>query len=137
RVRAQTSASKELPPPRRVRAPAGTRVIFVRHGHVHNPGDIIYGRMPRMRLSPRGHEDMERTAHILAREPVAAVFTSPLLRAREYTARVTRLLPGTPVYRTVCLVEVRTSGQVESNKVQDYIQVFSLFVLLECRVDET
>jgi broad specificity phosphatase PhoE len=112
-------------------------VIFVRHGHVHNPGDIIYGRMPRMRLSQRGHEDIERTAHILAGEPIAAVFTSPLLRARESGARITRLLPGVPVHRTVCLVEVRTSWQGESNKIQEKIRGFSYYDPLKGPDDET
>ena len=31
-----------------------TTVYLVRHGHVHNPQEIIYGRLARFRLSERG-----------------------------------------------------------------------------------
>src|SRR5436309_15328792 len=65
------------PPLRFAHAAPGTRVIFVRHGHVHNPEDVIYGRMPRMRLSERGHDDMERTSRAPAPEPIAAIYNSP------------------------------------------------------------
>ena len=115
------------PPVRYVHAPGGTLVIFVRHGHVHNPADVIYGRMPRMRLSQRGHDDIERTAQALAAERIAAIYTSPLLRARESAARIARSHPGVPVHRTIRLIEVRTSWQGESNKIQEKIRGFSYY----------
>ncbi len=121
----------------RVRAAAGTRVIFVRHGHVHNPRDVIYGRMPRMRLSARGHGDMERTAQALADEPLAAIYTSPLLRARESAGRLARFHSGAPVRRTVWLLEVRTSWQGELNKIQDEIKGFSYYDPPKSPGDET
>ena len=133
----RAEAAARHSPPRLVHAPAGTRVIFVRHGHVHNPRDIIYGRIPRMRLSKKGHEDIERTARALADEPIAAIYTSPLLRARESAARIARFHPGVPVHRTVRLLEVRTSWQGESNKIQQKIKGFSYYDPPKHANDET
>jgi broad specificity phosphatase PhoE len=80
-----------------------------------------------MRLSERGHSDIERTAHILAAEPIAAIFTSPLLRARESARRIARFHSNAPVHQTVRLLEVRTSWQGESNKIQEKIKGFSYY----------
>lgn len=121
----------------RVHASAGTRVIFVRHGHVHNPRDVIYGRLPRMRLSQRGREEMERTGRYLAEAPLAAIYTSPLLRARQSAVLIARFQPHTPMRRCVWLSEVRTSWQGESNKIQDEIKGFSYYDPLKAPGDET
>src|SRR5690349_21791753 len=106
---------------------ADTRVIFVRHGNVHNPGNIVYGRLPRMRLSTRGQEDMERTAQYLADVPLAAIYTSPLLRARQSAAYLGRTHPEAPIRVCSWLVEVHTSWQGESNKVTSEIRGFSYY----------
>jgi len=118
-------------------AAPGTRVIFVRHGHVHNPTGVIYGRMPRMRLSEQGRRDMERTACHLAAEQLAAIYTSPLLRARESAASIARYQPGVPVRRCSWLIEVRTSWQGELNKIQDEIEGFSYYDPVKSADDET
>jgi len=80
-----------------------------------------------MRLSDRGHGDMERTARALASEPIGAIYTSLLLRARESAARIASFHPGVPVHRTIRLLEVRTSWQGESNKIQQKIRGFSYY----------
>lgn len=116
---------------------ARTRVLFVRHGNVHNPTDLIYGRLPRMRLSEQGRRDMERTARYLADEPLAAIYTSPLLRARQSAEDIARMHPGVPVRRCSWLIEVRTSWQGESNKIQDEIRGFSYYDPLKAEGDET
>jgi broad specificity phosphatase PhoE len=126
-----------VPRPALAHPPAGTRVIFVRHGHVHNPRDLIYGRMPRMRLSQRGHAEMERTARMLADVPLAAIYTSPLLRARESAARIAGFHPGVRVYRSSWLIEVRTSWQGELNKIQEKIKGFSYYDPPKGHDDET
>jgi probable phosphoglycerate mutase len=112
-------------------------VIFVRHGNVHNPSDVIYGRLPRMRLSVRGREDMAVTAQYLADVPLAAIYTSPLLRARQSAACIAQYHPGVPLRRTTDLIEVRTSWQGESNKIQDQIKGFSYYDPLKGAGDET
>ena len=58
----------------------------MRHGRVHNPEKIFYGRLPGFALSSQGLREARCAAQTLSREPLAAVYTSPLLRARQ-TAR--------------------------------------------------
>lgn len=63
-----------------------TVVNLVRHGEVHNPGGVLYGRLPGFRLSEAGEEMAERVAAALADRDVRAVIASPLERAQQ-TAR--------------------------------------------------
>ena len=63
-----------------------TVVHFVRHGLVHNPEGILYGRLPGFHLSAAGRAMAERTAEALADRPIRALFTSPLERAVETVA---------------------------------------------------
>jgi broad specificity phosphatase PhoE len=56
---------------------------FVRHGEVHNPERILYGRLEGFGLSDRGIQMATRTASALATRPVARVVSSPLQRAQE------------------------------------------------------
>ena len=58
-----------------------TTVTLVRHGEVHNPDKVLYGRMPGFQLSQRGRLQAEVTARFLRGRDVAAVFSSPLERA--------------------------------------------------------
>jgi probable phosphoglycerate mutase len=75
----------------------GSRLIFVRHAEPdESVRDRIYGRLD-PRLSHHGREHAERLAEALVREPVAAVYTSPQLRARETAAPLAGLLGLEPV----------------------------------------
>jgi len=56
---------------------------FVRHGEVHNPDRILYGRLEGYGLSARGGEMASRAATALATRPVARIVSSPLQRALE------------------------------------------------------
>lgn len=73
--------------------PPLTRLTLVRHGHVHNPRKILYGRLPGFHLSPRGLREARSVAHALKSQPLAAVISSPLLRARQ-TAKQILLFHG-------------------------------------------
>lgn len=57
----------------------------MRHGEVHNPQGILYGRMPGFGLSVRGNEMARRVAEVLADgdHDLRAVVASPLQRAQE------------------------------------------------------
>jgi broad specificity phosphatase PhoE len=116
---------------------ADTTVIFVRHGNVHNPGNLIYGRLPRFGLSKLGREQLERTGRFLADIGVDAIYSSPLLRARQSAAILARHLPAAPVRRCAWLVEVATSWQGESNKVVQQTRGFSYYDPLKAEGDET
>lgn len=62
-----------------------TRLHLVRHGEVHNPARVLYGRLPDYHLSTAGRR-MARAAadHVAAAaRPVAALYSSPLERAQE------------------------------------------------------
>jgi broad specificity phosphatase PhoE len=58
-------------------------VHLVRHGEVHNPGGVLYGRIEGFGLSERGRRMAEAAAESLAGRPIAAVVASPLQRTRE------------------------------------------------------
>jgi broad specificity phosphatase PhoE len=85
-------------------------ITFIRHADVENPENIFYGRMRGYGLSEVGRREAARTAAVLAEEPVSAIYTSPMLRARQ-TARIIaephRLRPRA----TWLLAEVKTGWQ--------------------------
>ncbi|CAB0984648.1 histidine phosphatase family protein [Corynebacterium diphtheriae] len=60
-----------------------TIVHLVRHGEVHNPERILYGRIPGYHLSSRGRSMAARTAASFAGHDVVALYSSPLERAQE------------------------------------------------------
>jgi broad specificity phosphatase PhoE len=61
------------------------QIHLVRHGEVFNPDGVLYGRIPGFGLSDLGHRMAAAAADdLVARErPIAALYTSPLQRARE------------------------------------------------------
>jgi broad specificity phosphatase PhoE len=63
-----------------------TVVHFLRHGLVHNPEKILYGRLPDFHLSAAGQAMADRVAQTLADRPVRALVSSPLERALETVA---------------------------------------------------
>lgn len=60
-----------------------TRVHVIRHGEVHNPTGILYGRIPGFRLSDNGNAQAAKVADYLADRDIVAVIASPLQRAQE------------------------------------------------------
>lgn len=60
-----------------------TVVHLVRHGEVHNPGGVLYGRAPGYHLSELGREMADRVAEHLAGRDITYVTASPLERAQE------------------------------------------------------
>ncbi|AKF26494.1 hypothetical protein YH66_02450 [[Brevibacterium] flavum] len=60
-----------------------TIVHLVRHGEVHNPEKILYGRMPGYRLSSRGRSQAARTAASFEGHDVTYIAASPLQRVQE------------------------------------------------------
>jgi broad specificity phosphatase PhoE len=65
-----------------------TVVHVVRHGEVHNPAGILYGRLPGFRLSDNGRDQADVVAKALADADVAAVVASPMQRAQETAAPI-------------------------------------------------
>jgi len=63
--------------------PVRTIVNLVRHGEVHNPTGVLYGRLPGFRLSSAGEAMAETAAAALAGRDVRVVISSPLERAQQ------------------------------------------------------
>lgn len=65
-----------------------TVVHLLRHGEVHNPTGILYGRLPGFRLSGLGNKQANIVADHLADHDVTLVLASPLQRAQETAAPI-------------------------------------------------
>ena len=65
-----------------------TIVHVMRHGEVHNPEKILYGRLPDYHLSERGRAQARRVAEWLAGRDITHVVASPLERAQETAAPI-------------------------------------------------
>jgi broad specificity phosphatase PhoE len=87
-----------------------TTVHLLRHGEVHNPAGVLYGRLPGYHLSDRGLAMAEAVAGHLSggvgtpRRDVVHVVASPLIRAQE-TARPIAAAFGLEVAQDARLVE--------------------------------
>ncbi len=88
-----------------------TVLLLVRHTDVHNPADVLYGRLPRYRLSDLGRQQAEVTASVLAEMPVNAIYSSPQMRARQTARILAAAHSGLKVHISKLLDEVRTSWQ--------------------------
>jgi broad specificity phosphatase PhoE len=73
-----------------------TIVHLLRHGEVHNPQGVLYGRLPGYRLSDLGREMAERIAEHLADSDITHLVSSPLERAQQTAAPAAKVL-GLPV----------------------------------------
>ncbi|MBA3248898.1 MAG: histidine phosphatase family protein [Geodermatophilaceae bacterium] len=60
-----------------------TRVHLVRHGEVHNPRGVLYGRLPDYHLSEAGVEMARRVALRLKGRDIVHLASSPMERAQE------------------------------------------------------
>jgi broad specificity phosphatase PhoE len=89
-----------------------TIVHLLRHGEVHNPGGVLYGRLPGYHLSATGKLMAAAAADFFSERPVAAVFASPLERAQE-TARPVAERLGLEIVTDERLIE---SGNVLEGK---------------------
>jgi len=58
-------------------------VLFVRHAHTQAIGTRLVGRTPGVHLSARGYTELPRLRRQLAPIALDAVYSSPLVRARE------------------------------------------------------
>ena len=70
-----------------------TVVHLMRHGQVHNPEGVLYGRLPGFGLSALGHEMAARLADHWDGVPLTHLRCSPLQRARETLAPTAELFP--------------------------------------------
>jgi broad specificity phosphatase PhoE len=84
-------------------------IYLIRHGHVHNPNQILYGRLPRFRLSDLGRRQAQAAGRWLKERPVSALFSSPMLRARQTAIEIHKHVQNLTIGTSKLLNEVRTS----------------------------
>jgi broad specificity phosphatase PhoE len=81
-----------------------TIVHLLRHGEVHNPEGILYGRRPGYHLSALGRKMAERVAESVQDRDLTHLAASPLERAQE-TAAAIAATTGLPVGTDERLIE--------------------------------
>jgi broad specificity phosphatase PhoE len=87
-----------------------TTVHLLRHGEVHNPDQVMYGRLPGFNLSPAGRRMAERVAKAVSDRDIVHLVSSPLERARQTSAPLAETL-GLPVHIDDRLLEAENSFQ--------------------------
>ena len=83
-----------------------TTVYLVRHGNVHNPKKILYGRLPRFRLSKRGLDEARSAGRLLNGTNISGLYCSPLLRTRQTAKEILAFHPGLRLRQSQQLIEV-------------------------------
>lgn len=102
--------------------PAPLTLYLARHGEVHNPEAVLYGRLPNYYLSETGREQAKSAGQYLAQYDLAAIYASPMERAQE-TANLISEQRDNPPEVTVDkrLIEVHVpydgTSQVELEKI--------------------
>jgi broad specificity phosphatase PhoE len=77
--------------------PDTTIVHLLRHGEVHNPEGVLYGRRDGYHLSDLGQQMAQRVADTIRDRDITHMRSSPLERAQETAAPVAKALGLTPV----------------------------------------
>ncbi len=70
-----------------------TTIYLMRHGQVHNPTNVLYGRMPGFALSEAGVQQAHAAGKWLADQRVSAIYSSPMERAQQ-TAEIVASYQG-------------------------------------------
>src|SRR5690606_23246166 len=81
-----------------------TVVHLLRHGEVHNPAGILYGRLPDFHLSELGVQMAQTVAEALSGRDIVHLVSSPMERARETAEPLARRF-GLPVHIDERLIE--------------------------------
>ncbi|MBI2614054.1 MAG: histidine phosphatase family protein [Candidatus Levybacteria bacterium] len=87
-----------------------TRIFFVRHGQVDNPDKVMYGRLPGFPLSQDGKAQIAKTAELLSKKNVSAIYASPLLRTKQ-SAKIIADILHLPINYSEDILEIKSSLQ--------------------------
>src|SRR5579864_9664303 len=91
-----------------------TTIYLIRHGEVSNPDQIWYGRLPNFYLSELGKKQIEITANYLLDKNITAIYTSPLIRAKQSGEIIAKKLDSPPIIISQELNEIITSYEGKS-----------------------
>lgn len=112
-----------------------TTILFVRHTEVENPDGVLYGRLPRFGLSDAGREHAGRIAEAIADRDIVAIYTSPLLRARQTGAAIAAHHADATVHRSSLLIEVGSAWQ--GSPLRSFASGFSTYQCRRAEDDES
>lgn len=90
-----------------------TLIHFVRHGEVHNPKHVRYGRLPGFHLSENGRLQVEQAAHFFLRRKVTTIYSSPLERTQQTATLLGLAFPYAPIHLDARLLEIKTAALFE------------------------
>lgn len=99
-----------------------TTIYLCRHGEVHNPKNIVYGRLPGHGLSTQGKKEAEALAQYLMDNPVTAIYSSPLLRTVQTAQEVARTTHIQQIKTDDRLLEVQSQFD---GKPQSFMDTFN------------
>ncbi len=118
-----------------------TLISLIRHGQVHNPESLFYGRIPGYGLSDAGYAEAKRAALFLKKKPITALFSSPLLRARQTAKEIGALQDSPKIIVSRLLNEVNSafegrpmqeietqSGEVYASNDSRFDQPYDIFI---------
>jgi broad specificity phosphatase PhoE len=102
-----------------------TTVHFVRHAEVYNPKQVLYGRLPRFSISKEGRLAVEMLAKQIIKRDISAIYSSPMLRARQTAGIISKYLnikPSISKYLTeVKLIFEGMPVKKYKNEIQPFI----------------
>ena len=90
-----------------------TTVYLMRHGQVHNPEGILYGRLPGYFLSDEGISQARAAGAWLADKNITAIYCSPMERALQTASIVAEYLGGLSPVVDESIIEVGTPYEGE------------------------
>jgi len=73
-----------------------TVIYFLRHGEVHNPKKILYGRLARFPLSVAGEQMIYKATRELKGTGISCIYASPMLRTKQSAGIVAKSLDIKP-----------------------------------------
>lgn len=85
-----------------------TTIYLMRHGEVHNPKGILYGRLPGFYLSDVGEKQVHAAGRWLADKSLSTIYSSPMERAQQTANIVAGYLHQIELQVDQRLIEVRT-----------------------------
>lgn len=85
-----------------------TTLYLMRHGEVHNPDHILYGRMPNFYLSEEGKKQAHSAGKWLQDKDIAKIYCSPMERAQQTAAIVAEYQEAIEPHHDERIIEVLT-----------------------------
>lgn len=99
-------------------SPERTVVHLIRHGQVHNPAGVLYGRLPGYRLSTLGEEMADVVAEAVRGRDIVHLAASPMERAQQTAAPIAAAL-DLPVHTDQRLIEAESAFEGKRVSVGD------------------